>query len=215
MGRADVWLYDMGAAAYAWATVQPGWQASCAALVQHLPADAARILDLGCGPGQVAAAVAPARPGARVYGLDIAARMLVEARRRLPANLASRLTRADASRLPFEAGVFDAVTAHSFLYLVPDRSAVLAETWRVLRPQGRIVLMEPWAGAVTPRAVLRHSRDPRFLLSVGLWRTFNRFRGRFRAAELAALLGEAGFVRPRGQVVLGGLGLVAWAERPP
>jgi SAM-dependent methyltransferase len=126
-----------------------------------------------------------------------------------------RLARADALRLPFPDGAFDAVTGHSFLYLVPERAAVLAEAWRVLTPGGRLALLEPWAGPLAPRAVLDHSRDPRFLLSVTLWRVFSRWRGRFGAEELAALLTEQGFVAARCQVVLGGLGLVAYADKPP
>jgi SAM-dependent methyltransferase len=173
------------------------------------------VLDLGCGPGGVMAAVARRHPTARIVGLDLAARMLAEARRRWTESAAAGLIRADAARLPFPAGAFDAVTSHSFLYLVPDRDAVLAEAWRVLRPGGRLLLVEPWAGPVAVRAVLAHCRDPRFLLSVALWRLFNGVCGRFRAGDLAALLRAHGFAAPRGTTVLGGLGLMVCAEKPP
>jgi SAM-dependent methyltransferase len=207
----EVRLYDLGAWAYSRCTAQDGWRASCRALAAHLPADVARVLDLGCGPGGVAAAVAATHPAAAVYGLDLAAGMLAEARRD-PAG--QRLVRADAALLPFADEAFDAVTSHSFLYLVAARGAVLAEVRRVLRPGGRLLLVEPWAGPVRVGAVLRHGRDPRFLLSVSLWRAFNRFRGRFGARELAALLRQQGFVTPRGAVVLGGLALLARADKP-
>ena len=214
MSCAGSWLYDLGAGLYRWLTSQGGWSASGAQLASYLPPGAPRVLDIGCGPGLVAAEVARVRPAAEVYGLDVAARMLAEARRLRPPGLTTRLLRADAAALPFPPAVFDAVTGHSFLYLVPQRAMVLAEAWRVLKPGGRLLLMEPWAGPAAAPAVLRYSRDPRFLVSVALWRAFNRFQGRFGAAELARLLRRQGFASPRGRVVLGGLGLLAYADKP-
>jgi SAM-dependent methyltransferase len=207
-------LYDLGAGAYGWATSQAGWQASCDALTGLLPPQPARVLDLGCGPGGVMAATARRHPSARIVGVDLAARMLLEARRRWTESASADLVRAEAARLPFPAAAFDAVTTHSFLYLVPDRGAVLAEAWRVLRPGGRLLLVEPWAGRVAVRQVVAHCQDPRFLLSVALWRLFNWMRGRFRARDLAALLWARGFAAPHGRPVLGGLGLMVCAEKP-
>jgi SAM-dependent methyltransferase len=145
-----------------------------------------------------------------VVGVDVAAGMLAAARQDCPA---AWLVQADAAALPFAAGAFDAATSHSFLYLVSDRTAVLAEVARVLRPGGRLALVEPWAGPVRVRAVLAHSGDPRFLVSVALWRVYSGLRGRVRAADLAALLWAAGFTALGGRPVLGGLGLLAWGER--
>ena len=214
MSTPSVRLYELGAHAYAWATGQAGWQASCDVLAGHLPPEPARVLDLGCGPGGVMAAVARRWPTTRVVGVDLAARMLAEARRGWAAPRPPGLVRADAAVLPFPSGAFDAVTSHSFLYLVPDRGAVLAEAWRVLRPGGRLLLVEPWAGPAAVRAVVAHCRDPRFLLSVALWRAFTRVRGRFRAGELAALLRAHGFGALAGATVLGGLGVMVRAEKP-
>jgi SAM-dependent methyltransferase len=208
------YLYELGASAYAWCTAQAGWRASCAALAAHLPPAPLRLLDLGCGPGEVLGAAALARPGAALYGVDLASRMLAAARRRGIAATGARLVHADAARLPFAAAAFDAVSSHSFLYLVPDRAVVVDEAWRVLRPRGRLLLMEPRSGPVRWRTALQHSRDPRFLVSVVLWRAFNRFQGRFQARALAALLTGRGFLRPRGVVVLGGLGLLVRADKP-
>ena len=59
--------------------------------------------------------------------------------------------------LPFTDSSLEAVVGHSFLYLVADRQATLAEAHRVLRPGGQIVLMEPNVRAARVRQVLAAS----------------------------------------------------------
>lgn len=139
--------------------------------------------------------------------------MLAQARRRSRGRPITWL-RADAARLPFASASIDACTGHSFLYLVADRTAVLSETLRVLKPGGHLALMEPHAPPVTPAQALRVSRDPRHLVSVTLWRPFSRLHGRFTAESLRCTLESAGFVDCRTEQVLGGLGLIARATRP-
>jgi hypothetical protein len=62
--------------------------------------------------------------------------------------------------------------------------------------------------------VLALGRDPRHLVSVGLWRPFSRLHGRFSAGSLRAVLESAGFVDCRIEETLGGLGLLASAAAP-
>lgn len=210
------WLFNVGADVYAWFTAQGAWRESCARLASHLPAgNAPRIVDLGCGPGVSAIELARLRPDALVAGLDIAPRMLSQARRR-GAAFAISWVRADAGQLPFASGSLDALTGHSFLYLLgrSTQTRALREMVRVLRPGGRVILMEPSARPATVSAVLELSRDPRHLISVGLWRPFSRLHGRFTAAGLATTLAGAGLVQARVEQVLGGLGLMAWADKP-
>ena len=235
--RDTAWLFNLGADLYGWFTAQAPWRASCARMAALVPPEPGiRVADLGCGPGVSAIEIARLRPDARVVGLDRARRMLAEARRRSRSERrrghggGSRAGRAtagrpdsggrpigwvlgDAARLPFPDAGLDAVTGHSFLYLLPDREAALAEMRRVLRPGGVVVLMEPHARPATLRQTLRAGRDPRHLLAVSLWRPFSRVHGRYTRQSLAATLEAAGFTNCRVEEALGGLGLLARGER--
>src|SRR5207237_6386825 len=149
------WLFELGAKFYAWFTAQHVWRESCARLVAHFPpAPAARpllVLDLGCGPGVTAIEMAARRPDARIIGLDLAPRMLAEARRYTrDAGMTRQIdyVLADATRLPFGAGAVDMITGHSFLYLVRERRQVLAEAYRALRAAGD---MPAWSRTAAAR----------------------------------------------------------------
>lgn len=212
MRLGSAWLFNLGMPLYSWMNAQPIWGRSCGRLAAHFPDGAApRVLDLGCGPGFAAIELLKARPDARIVGLDLAPLMLREARRRLGRGFP--LVRADAAVLPFGDTSFDVAIGHSFLYLVDRPAEVLAEVRRVLRPGGRLVLMEPNDRPVPLRGILNHSRDPRFLFSVALWRPYSRRHGRFTTASLRATLEAAGFVESGAEEVLAGLGVVGWAQR--
>lgn len=214
------WLFNLGAEMYGWFTAQAAWRSSAGQLAELL-ADlgAARIADLGCGPGVSTFELARRLPAACVIGVDIAPRMLVQARRRRRRTGASttRITwlQADAAKLPFNTHSLDACTGHSFLYLVADRRAVLSEIRRVLRPGGRLLLMEPNDRPTSIARTLSVSRDPRHLVSVSLWRPFSRLHGRFTPTTLVGTLEQAGFLSGEARETMAGLGLLASASAPP
>jgi trans-aconitate methyltransferase len=91
-----------------------------------------RVLDLGCGDGQLTAKIAAA--GAQVVGLDASAEMLAGARAR---GLDVQLGNAEA--LPFDRE-FDAVFSNAALHWVRDQDAMLAGVHRALKPGGRFVV---------------------------------------------------------------------------
>lgn len=92
-----------------------------------------RVLDVGTGPGVVAAMVA--ERGAEPVGLDFSEAMLAEARRVHPE---IEFHAGSAEALPFGNGEFDAVVGNFILHHSGDPNTVLTETFRVLRPEGRM-----------------------------------------------------------------------------
>ncbi len=92
-----------------------------------------RVLDVGTGPGLVAAVAA--ERGANPVGLDFSEAMLAEARRLHP-KIEFRAGSAEA--MPFGDGEFDAVVGNFVLHHSGDPNKVLKEAFRVLRPDGRM-----------------------------------------------------------------------------
>lgn len=107
------------------------------AIERIAPRPGERVLDLACGTGDLAALVA-AR-GARVLGLDFATAMLRRARLRAPA---ASLVRADAARIPLAEASVDAAVCGFALRNLVDRDATLGELHRVVRPGGRVALLD-------------------------------------------------------------------------
>jgi SAM-dependent methyltransferase len=87
-----------------------------------------RALDLGTGTGKAARVVARRFPEATVVGVDLSPRMVDEARRLLPAELAGRVKFevADASALPFPDASFDLVVLMNMIPFFPELDRVLA-----------------------------------------------------------------------------------------
>ncbi|MEM1429871.1 MAG: class I SAM-dependent methyltransferase [Pseudomonadota bacterium] len=100
----------------------------------------ARLLDLGCGPGYLAAAAHAV--GAHCTGVDFAPDMLRVARARCPG---VEFVAGDAAALPFGDAQFDVVAANFVFFHLADPQAAIAEAARVLRPGGRFVFSQ-WLG---------------------------------------------------------------------
>ncbi|MBZ0301362.1 MAG: class I SAM-dependent methyltransferase [Anaerolineae bacterium] len=91
------------------------------------------LLDVGCGPGSYAAALAQSLPGVRYYGVDFSSGILAKH----PARRA--VVQADARDLPFADQTFDVVMANHVLYHLPDIDHAIKEIRRVLKPDGILV----------------------------------------------------------------------------
>jgi demethylmenaquinone methyltransferase/2-methoxy-6-polyprenyl-1,4-benzoquinol methylase len=202
----------------------PRWRR---ALVEAIaPTTAMRILDVATGTGMVAFALA-AR-GATVIGLDQSEAMLSRAQARLDhtPRLADRLSfiQGEAEALPFTDGEFDALSFTYLLRYVDDPAATMRELARVLKPGGRIAMVEfgvpsdPWL-----RGFWRiHTRAGLPLLGRAVsqdWYEVGRFLGpnieQFHAAvpDLAALWRSAGITEARQRDMSFGAGIVVTGVR--
>ena len=115
--------------------VDDNWQELFELLVAAGGLRANRVLDVGCGTGTLAAALA--ERGARVWGVDPSPEMLAQARKVSGPTVGFKRGRAEA--LPFKAGWFDRAVFRLVIHLV-DRPAALREAARVLVPGGRIAI---------------------------------------------------------------------------
>jgi ubiquinone/menaquinone biosynthesis C-methylase UbiE len=98
-------------------------------------------LDVGCGTGFLSLELA-AR-GHRVVGVDLAPAMLEAARRKAAAQrLAVRFETADAEQLPYPAQSFELVISRHVLWTLPNPQAAIADWLRVLRPGGRLAIID-------------------------------------------------------------------------
>jgi arsenite methyltransferase len=121
------------------------------------------VLDFGCGPGFMAMALADkVGPSGRVCGADINARFVADATSRAKARDVSWLSfhHLDSAKLPFADATFDRALTKNVLEYVPDVGASLSELHRVVKPGGRIhivdsdwgfVIVEPWGKATVDR----------------------------------------------------------------
>ncbi|MGY0487476.1 class I SAM-dependent methyltransferase [Streptomyces sp. WG-D5] len=137
--EADHGLRDPGVRA-AWAERLAGW----------MPPNACDVLDLGCGTGSLA--LLAAERGHRVTGVDLAPNMLRLARRKLAGRDAAFLV-GDASSPPVRKGAYDVVLARHVLWTLPDTGAVLRRWVSLVRPGGRLVLVEGVWGEVSQAGI--------------------------------------------------------------
>jgi ubiquinone/menaquinone biosynthesis C-methylase UbiE len=150
-------------------------------------AAAPRILDLGCGTGEMALAIARARPGVKLIGVDgdgdVLARAAVKAR---AASVELELREALADHVPLaDADVDCVVSTLMFHHLVPSaKRAALTEARRVLAPGGRLLVCD-----------LGRASDPLMraaFFAVQLLDGFANTREHARG-ELPEIISQAGF----------------------
>ena len=123
-------------------------QASAAHLLPHL-SPGLRVLDFGCGLGNISVGLADAVAPGEMHGVDMEESQIELARSLAVAgghgNAIFHV--GDVTELPFEDNFFDVAHCHVVLMHVPNTSAVLAEVMRVLKPGGIIACREMVCGS--------------------------------------------------------------------
>src|SRR5262245_14084038 len=147
-------------------------------------------LDAGCGTGFLSFELA--ERGHRVTGVDFAPAMIAAARRKAAERGVSlRLEEADAEQLPFRRGSFDLAISRHLLWTLPHPEAAIDEWIRVLRPGGRLAIVD---GQFDPNATAGSSggaRGSREYAAIGDQLPFLGGRPR---EEIEALLTAHGLV---------------------
>ncbi len=118
------------------------WKAFAIAIARPRPGE--RVLDIAAGSGDLACALSRrVAPGGEVWLTDINRRMLERGRDRLlDAGVLAPAVQCDAERLPFPEEYFDCATVGFGLRNMTRKQAALAEMRRVLKPGGRLVVLE-------------------------------------------------------------------------
>ncbi|HWO49242.1 MAG TPA: bifunctional demethylmenaquinone methyltransferase/2-methoxy-6-polyprenyl-1,4-benzoquinol methylase UbiE [Solirubrobacterales bacterium] len=199
------------------------WRARAADRAELAPGDAA--LDVCCGTGDLAFELARrVGPDGRVVGSDFSERMLDLAREKPVPEAAAKpiFEWADALDLPYDDGGFDAVTVGFGVRNLSDLDRGIAEMARVLKPGGRLVILEITQPTRPPLSTFFSVWFDRIVPLIG------RFAGDSAAysylpesvkrfpppAGLAAIMDGAGLERIRWTILAGGIIAIHSGRRP-
>jgi ubiquinone/menaquinone biosynthesis C-methylase UbiE len=147
-----------------------------------VPERATDLLDIACGTGLFESMLRESRPRLRITGVDLSPEMLDRARERFAGDPNISFVVGSAERLPFADASFDVIACNNAFHLVQDGSAALREFRRVLRPAGRVIIVD-WC-----------RNAPHMAAMVALFRLTDRQVRRLRSVEsLVELMESEGF----------------------
>ncbi len=154
------------------------WRRRLVKLAGSLKAE--RVLDVCTGTADVAIAFTRKYPDVHVTGVDFSQEMIVRGRRKVDrAGVSDRVTlmRSDAMNLPFEDATFDIAAIAFGLRNLPDWPGGVRELARVVKPGGRVLILEFTPVPNTPfgiifRRYMRHVMEPLGAKISGYWKAY-------------------------------------------
>ncbi len=203
-----------------------GWRRKVVEHLETLGSARLRLLDVATGTGDLMLALTEHSDKiAEAIGIDMSSRMLDEARKKIQSlNLENRirLQQADAQKIPFADASFDVVTIAFCIRNVGHPNAALKEMHRVLKPGGRLVVLE---FSLPKNRFIRASYLFYFrhiLPTVGSWiskdssayRYLNKTVEKFAyGPAFVKMLEQADFVRVAFQLLTFGVATIYWADK--
>lgn len=165
------------------------WQDAQAALLAPAELETGHtVLDIGAGPGFFAGGLAGlVGSTGTVHGVDINARFVADANARFADQAQVNFHHVTDHVLPFEAATFDRVICKNVLEYVPDVAATLAEARRVLKPGGRVHVIDSDWGFVIVQPWDKDTVDRFFTAAAPA------FNEPYIGRRISGMLGEAGF----------------------
>ena len=147
--------------------------------------DGLRVIDLGCGTGELTARLADALPGSDVLGIDTSAEMLAKA-----ALLARPGLRFEQGDLAQVSGAYDLVFSHAAIQWVDDHPALIARLFGLLAPGGQLAVQQPANHHHPSHTIARElaAQEP-FYTALGGWSRISPVLPMERYAELLFGLG--------------------------
>ena len=118
------------------------WPQERLVFARHAPKADERILDCGCGTGELLLRLGSEFPGVHLTGVDLETAHLERARNRTQqAGIQAELHQGDVFHLPFKSDMFDLTVSRHVLQAIPNAPKAVAEMWRVTKPGGRMHML--------------------------------------------------------------------------
>jgi len=140
------------------------------------------LLDVGCGPGSLLAMIIKDYPDIDAFGIDLSEKMTAQAKMLLGPDIC--LHTGDVDSMPWPDNTFDLLVCSGSFHHYPNPQQSLHEMQRVLRPDGRLVIADPWWSRNIRKVINYYLQSP-FNLSGDVW-IYSR-------QEMGELLVKSGF----------------------